>query len=191
MRRPVPFHVLFLCSCVFVVCVAIGHSTNLIGRESNIIIIRGRGDQGRSIYAQMLHAVEEYFPRSGLLDDPLVITDELEGGTSSRRNSQQMYPLQRVNTGVSSIVGSDNGHKPGGFVLVIDGLALTDVRALSIHYHLPTLIMNLRICRRWATTSISICCSILRCSARPSCAAACRRNKRLSLSTLSKTAWAR
>ena len=36
-------------------------------------------------------------------------------------------PLRRVNTGVSSIVGHDNGERPGGFVLVIEGTALTHV----------------------------------------------------------------
>ncbi|THH16144.1 hypothetical protein EW146_g4435 [Bondarzewia mesenterica] len=116
--------------------IAIGHSTNLIGSDSNIIIIRGHGDEGRSIYSQMLHAVEEYFPHSGLLDDPLIHTDELDGSMSSRRNSHQMYPLHRVQTGVSSIVGTDNGHRPGGYVLVIDGLALTDTFSDEKHKHL-------------------------------------------------------
>lgn len=37
-------------------------------------------------------------------------------------------PLQRINTGVTDIVGPDNGERTGGFVLVIDGAALLDVR---------------------------------------------------------------
>src|SRR6202011_2446441 len=39
-------------------------------------------------------------------------------------------PIRRVNTGVSSIVGANNGERPGGFVLVIDGPALEQVRSL-------------------------------------------------------------
>lgn len=123
---------------------AIGHSTNLIANDSNIIIIRGRGDEGRSIYAQMLYAADEYFPTSGILEDPNVDADEVGGGNGtasgrpslSRRRSSRRYSgafqLHRVNTGMSSVVGANNGQRPGGFVLVIDGLALTDVRTSPI-----------------------------------------------------------
>ena len=45
-----------------------------------------------------------------------------------RRKSTDSHILRRTNTGVSSIVGEDNGSRPGGFVLVIDGAALQDVR---------------------------------------------------------------
>lgn len=122
---------------------AIGHSTNLIADDSNIIIIRGRGDEGRSIYAQMLYAADEYFPSSGILEDPNVDAEEVGGGNGnasggpslSRRRSSRRYSgafqLHRVNTGMSSVVGSNNGQRPGGYVLVIDGLALTDVRTSS------------------------------------------------------------
>src|SRR5882762_2784820 len=106
-------------------CVAaIGHTTNLIAPDSNIIIIRGRGEEGRSIYKQMLRAAEEYFPVSGITDDPLVEVDVLGSYDAPQ---VQVYPLQRVGTGVSSLVGTNNGNRPGGYVLVIDGLALTDV----------------------------------------------------------------
>lgn len=118
--------------------IAIGHSTNLIADDSNIIIIRGRGDEGRSIYAQMLYAADEYFPNSGILEDPNVDSDEVGGGAggsrrpsmSRRRSSRHSgaFQLHRVNTGLSSVVGSNNGQRPGGYVLVIDGMALTDVR---------------------------------------------------------------
>jgi phospholipid-translocating ATPase len=105
---------------------AIGHTTNLIARDSNIIIIRGSGDEGRSIYNQMLRAAEEYFPMSGITDDPLVNADAL-GMYDAHQG--QIYPLQRVMTGATSLVGTDNGRRPGGYVLVIDGLALTEVRS--------------------------------------------------------------
>jgi phospholipid-translocating ATPase len=109
-------------------CLAIGHSTNLIGRDANIIIIRGGGD-GANIYSQMLRAAEEYFPNSGIINDPDVNAEALgtlDAESSSPRGAQ-LYPLHRVNSGVSSLVGSRNGQRPGGYVLVIDGLALTDV----------------------------------------------------------------
>lgn len=91
----------------------------------------------------MLFAADEYFPTSGILEDPNVDAEEVGGGNGnasgrpslSRRRSSRRYSgafqLHRVNTGMSSVVGSNNGQRPGGYVLVIDGLALTDVRASS------------------------------------------------------------
>ncbi|KAK0464027.1 phospholipid-translocating ATPase [Armillaria novae-zelandiae] len=101
--------------------VAIGHSTNLIGRESNIIVIKGGNNRSRSVYQQMVHAVEEFFPESGILnkDDHFVKEHRLAPVSSRDDNA-----LQRIETGVSSIVGPNNGDRPGGFVLVIDGAAL-------------------------------------------------------------------
>ncbi|KAI1791774.1 hypothetical protein LXA43DRAFT_888661, partial [Ganoderma leucocontextum] len=97
--------------------IAIGHSTNLIGRDNNIIIIRGGGEGSVPVYAQMLNAVEEFFPKSGILQDDGVAGDELPRDSNG-------YPLQRVTTGMSELVGHNNGGRPGGFVLVIDGAAL-------------------------------------------------------------------
>ncbi|KAG5643214.1 hypothetical protein DXG03_001334 [Asterophora parasitica] len=108
--------------------IAIGHSTNLIGRESNIIVIRGGNVSGRPVYQQMVQAAEEFFS-----DEDLVSThphphhhaqDPSIPGTDDRQ-----YPLRRIETGLSSIVGSNNGDRPGGFVLVIDGAALTHALA--------------------------------------------------------------
>ena len=101
--------------------IAIGHSTNLIGREDNIVVVRGGGEGSAPVYAQMLNAVEQFFPESGILQEDAV---ELEQQTSG-------MPLQRFNSGVSSLVGHGNGQRPGGFVLVIDGAALTHVRLPS------------------------------------------------------------
>jgi len=99
--------------------IAIGHSTNLIGRESNIIVIRGGNEHSRDVYQQMRRAIEEFFPESepqnaGGAVDPETPVDE----------QARSYPLQRIDTGISSIVGPNNGERPGGFVLVIDGTAL-------------------------------------------------------------------
>jgi len=100
---------------------AIGYTTNLIGKESNIIIVRG--DSQRPVYQQMLAAVEDYFPECGILEDSMITNSP-----AREPSSTDVYPLRRVNTGVSSIVGANNGGRPGGFVLVIDGAALEQVR---------------------------------------------------------------
>ncbi|KAH7921381.1 phospholipid-translocating P-type ATPase [Leucogyrophana mollusca] len=101
--------------------IAIGHSTNLIADDSNIIIIRGGNEQGgRSVYQQMVTAVEDFFPDSGILDEHGIVA----GVTSSSADESRPYPMRRLSTGAASIVGEDNGERPGGFVLVIDGTAL-------------------------------------------------------------------
>ncbi|KAF7322236.1 Phospholipid-transporting ATPase [Mycena chlorophos] len=113
--------------------IAIGHSTNLIGKDSNIIVIRNGDEGSRPVYDQLVRAVEEFFPESEALKE---IHEAQTGArpthhrrtssSSARRRSGSIrpVPLARVNTGVSSIVGADNGERPGGFVLVIDGTAL-------------------------------------------------------------------
>lgn len=98
--------------------IAIGRSTNLIAEESNIIIIRG---SERPVEQQMIQAVEEFFPDSGILDEyGLVTCSPKQPSTDSASN----FPMRRLSTGVRDIVGDDNGDRPGGFVLVIDGAAL-------------------------------------------------------------------
>ncbi|KAI0034026.1 phospholipid-translocating P-type ATPase [Vararia minispora EC-137] len=114
--------------------IAIGYSTNLIGTDSNIIVIRGRpadeaGEGAASIYAQMLRAAEEYFPQAGILKDPAV-----DGGLLGRASGRRMS--RRFSNDVRSIVGNDNGSRAGGYVLVIDGRALEDALADEKHKHL-------------------------------------------------------
>ncbi|KAJ7179920.1 phospholipid-translocating ATPase [Mycena crocata] len=99
--------------------IAIGKTTNLIAPDSNIIIIRGGNDRGRTIQQQILFAMEKYFPESEGLD-----MTELTRQTTASREGERYYPLERIETGVSSIVGAHNGERPGGFVLVVDGTAL-------------------------------------------------------------------
>jgi phospholipid-translocating ATPase len=107
---------------------AIGHSTNLIGRDDNVIIVRGGG---RPVYSQMAGAIDEFFPTSGILDEA-GIADNLK----SEANPSGTYALQRVNTGVTSIVGNDNGNRPGGYVLVVDGAALNEALSDDPHKQL-------------------------------------------------------
>lgn len=77
----------------------------------------------------MLRAGEEYFPDNHITDDPEVNGESLgaRDEESAPPRGTQSYPLRRVSTGITSLVGSTNGQRPGGYVLVIDGLALTDV----------------------------------------------------------------
>ena len=83
-----------------------------------------RGDGSRPVWNQMMNAMQEFFPEEA---EAQGITQDAD--TQNPAEPDVPYPLKRVNTGVTSIVGLDNGERPGGFVLVIDGLALTRVRA--------------------------------------------------------------
>jgi phospholipid-translocating ATPase len=103
--------------------IAIGHSTNLIQKDSNIIVVRGSADNERPVYEQLLKAVDEFFPESGILDDEAVNTSKLTAPAQERQH------VGRVNSGMSEVVGANNGDRPGGFVLVIDGAALTHALA--------------------------------------------------------------
>lgn len=94
--------------------VAIGYTTNLLTADSNLIIVR---DGNHTIYDQLRGALEGFFGDDTLTRQP---THSL-GHTFTRQSTQ----LQRVNTGAASLVGEDNGHRPGGFSLVIDGSALS------------------------------------------------------------------
>jgi phospholipid-translocating ATPase len=107
--------------------IAIGHSTNLIQTDSNIIVVRGNSETGRPVYEQMLKAVDEFFPESGILEDQYVDVSTLEGGRGR---------LGRLNSDMSSVVGHGNGDRPGGFVLVIDGAALTQALGDEKHKYL-------------------------------------------------------
>ncbi|KAJ7137876.1 phospholipid-translocating ATPase [Mycena epipterygia] len=131
--------------------IAIGHSTNLIGKESNIIVLRGGDDGSRPVYEQMTRAVDEFFPESGILDDEGVVRPGHPRTSSSASAQERPYPLRRVSTGISSIVGSHNGDRPGGFVLVIDGTALghalIDEKSKSLLLRLAMLCEGVICCR--------------------------------------------
>ena len=103
---------------------AIGHTTNLIAQESNVIVIRGSKVPTKSAYNQMVSSFERFFPDADVLDKPNVQptleSNELAPVTSHR-------DINRINTGLSDVVGRNNGERPGGFVLVVDGFALEQV----------------------------------------------------------------
>ncbi|CCL98771.1 uncharacterized protein FIBRA_00776 [Fibroporia radiculosa] len=98
--------------------IAIGHSTNLIGREDNVIVIRGGQDGSRDVYTQMITAVQDFFPDSGILEEDGVFDRQLP----SQR--PRPVPLHRVNSGFTDFQHGD-GENLGGYVLVVDGSALT------------------------------------------------------------------
>lgn len=90
---------------------AIGRSTNLVAQDSNIIAVRGSGH--KPVAQQLADAIRKFFPEVDSLPH------SSEGG---------MHPLHRVETGhsrSSSMAGDGNGERPGGFILVVDGPALT------------------------------------------------------------------
>ncbi|CUA70090.1 phospholipid-translocating ATPase [Rhizoctonia solani] len=101
--------------------IAIGYSTNLISKDANLIIVRGGADT-YAVHEQMKKAVNEFFPDEKIMENPAVHPTE-EPATPSRRG----MPLRRMSLGQSatSLVPEGNGSRPGGFVLVIDGGALT------------------------------------------------------------------
>lgn len=67
----------------------------------------------------MCNAFEQFFPEQNVSMEDL--KPEIE---------EEPIPLRRITTGVSSIVGAENGDRPGGFILVADGAALLEVSPL-------------------------------------------------------------
>jgi phospholipid-translocating ATPase len=85
----------------------------------------------------MVRAVEEFFPESKILDDNgAELNADMEKEREKEREQEKEErakdgpQLRRASTALSSIVGPHNGDLPGGFVLVVDGVALEDVCAL-------------------------------------------------------------
>ena len=123
------------------------------------------------MYQQILHAVEEFFPDSNVLDENGEPTDAgraefAEGSSQQPRSSPMPFqqqpinqqpinaaggPLRRTLTGISDLVGPNNGDRPGGFVLVIDGaaldVALSDKKHKNLLLHLAMLCEGVICCR--------------------------------------------
>ena len=74
---------------------------------------------------QMVISVEQCLPAAEA-ELPTRVDDIPRQFTSSH-NSERQIPLQRINTGISFIMGLENGDRPDGFVLVVDGAALLQV----------------------------------------------------------------
>lgn len=98
--------------------VAIGYTTNLLTPETNLIIIR---EGNHTVYEQLRDSLEGFFG-----DDSLTRSLSLAQEETRRSDMRRSTQLARVNTGVRSLVGDDNGTRPGGFSLVIEGHALAE-----------------------------------------------------------------
>jgi phospholipid-translocating ATPase len=85
----------------------------------------------------MVMSMEQFFPEAEV---ELPSGVDIPRQSTSSHDSERRIPLQRINTGISSIVGSKNGDRPGGFVLVVDGAALLQVGSFLLSlYLLPML----------------------------------------------------
>ncbi len=106
--------------------IAIGYSTNLIAHDSNVLVVRGSDQPTKSAYNQLVSTFERFFPNTDVLDKPNVQptseSNEFAPVTSPR-------DVHRMNTGLSDVIGRNNGDRSGGFVLVIDDQALEQVFA--------------------------------------------------------------
>ncbi|EJU00708.1 phospholipid-translocating P-type ATPase [Dacryopinax primogenitus] len=132
--------------------ISIGYSTNLLAKDANLVIVRGTGgDSDRTpVYDQLRGAAATFFSEERIEEKhPEVLSpDDYEVQMHGRptflrrlsshhteprspvaRGSFDGTRLRRFNTGVSSLVGPDNGHKPGGYSLVIDGAGLAEALA--------------------------------------------------------------
>ena len=121
------------------------------------------------MYQQILNAIEEFFPESDIwgangqpkdAGRPQFTEGSGQPSPFSAMSFQQQSanqqppggPLKRTPTGISDLVGPNNGNRPGGFVLVIDGAALDD--ALSDKRHKDLLLHLAMLCEG------VICCRV-------------------------------
>lgn len=73
--------------------------------------------------------MEQFFPSDGILEDDAVAPHEID----EEEQPQSTRPPSRRSVssgGYSHIIGDNNGERPGGFILVIDGGSLGHVRFL-------------------------------------------------------------
>jgi len=136
-----PTFVFPTCYLIGTFFIAIGRSTNLIANDSNIVVIRG-GLGDNVVYHQMKRAMERFLPET-TVDGDAPRPDDI--------------PLRRLISG-PSIVGEENGERPGGLVLVVDGAGLGDVRRPNFFPMLSRdLLTRSFICRRSKTRTAKPC----------------------------------
>lgn len=109
-------------------------SSNLLTQDMNLIIIKG-GEYGKpgSAYLQMRDALERFFDAGELIsqldhqppDQPRQSLSARRSMSGRGRPSNQLERTVSGLSGLSDIVGGDNGQRPGGYGLVIDGSSLT------------------------------------------------------------------
>lgn len=109
-------------------------SSNLLARDMNLIIIRG-GEYGsaKSTYNQIRSALINFFDARDEVEEAVYQPPDLERSRSRpslghrRTSSRRRSGLNRRSSfasGLSEFIDEDNGSKPGGFGLVIDGASL-------------------------------------------------------------------
>lgn len=100
-------------------------SSNLLNPDTNLIIVRGGAlDEPHSAYVQIRSALVRFFNGSAVAD----AVDEMHShGEAGDQEMSERPALPRYSTafsGVSDLVDQNNGHKPGGYGLVIEGTSL-------------------------------------------------------------------
>jgi phospholipid-translocating ATPase len=115
--------------------IAIGMSSNLLARDMNLIIVRG-GEYGsnKSTYDQIRSALVNFFDARTEVENAINQPPGLQRThsrpslnlrrSSSRRRPDAPQRRQSTASGLSEFIDEDNGSKPGGFGLVIDGASL-------------------------------------------------------------------
>lgn len=109
--------------------IAIGYSTMLLTEDMNLVVVRG-GEYGQpnSAYEQLKKAVIRFFGGPQVLQEMMHQPPGAEESESRRSSFMSRRPSYHRNRRSSvsqvSLVGEDNGQRPGGFALVIDGTAL-------------------------------------------------------------------
>ncbi|GAA5888077.1 hypothetical protein JCM6882_000274 [Rhodosporidiobolus microsporus] len=109
--------------------IAIGKTCNLLSRDMNLIIVKGGAyEDHNSAYAQLRNALQRFFDVEGLVEQlehqPPDARPSEPRRSSSSRHSNHLHRTTTGVSGVSDIVGEDNGQRPGGYGLVIDGSSL-------------------------------------------------------------------
>lgn len=98
----------------------------------NLIVVKGGAyGEPKSAYSQLRTALERFFDGDGLADqlehqppDAGARPAMSRSSQSGRRSFQALRRTVSGVSGMSDIIGEDNGQRPGGYGLVIDGASL-------------------------------------------------------------------
>jgi phospholipid-translocating ATPase len=105
----------------------------LLSRDMNVIVVRGGAyGEPKSAYSQLKTALERFFDGEGLAEqlehqppDSGRASITSRHSLSRRRSFQSLRRTISNISGMSDIVGEDNGQRSGGYGLVIDGASLS------------------------------------------------------------------
>ncbi len=101
--------------------IAIGYSTMLLSKQMNLIVVRGGGyGEPNSAYEQLRKAVDRFFGGEQTLNE----MEHQPPGHSAEPERPEIRRGRNSTVSQASLVGEDNGQRPGGYALVIDGTAL-------------------------------------------------------------------